>query len=151
MKVPPNTQVSTVHEIVLSSSLTYALSHYAAVSVAQGCLFGQCTVYHPDSAAHRRKMNSKAQMAPAVGFEPTTNRLTADRSTTELRWIKSFGRTAGIHFAHRIASGKFVSKSSILIWLRGRDLNPRSRRRGIMSRTATGQSSCKIRPLLFVF
>jgi hypothetical protein len=28
-----------------------------------------------------------ARMAPAVGFEPTTNRLTADRSTTELRWI----------------------------------------------------------------
>ena len=27
------------------------------------------------------------KMAPAVGFEPTTNRLTADRSTTELRWI----------------------------------------------------------------
>src|SRR5947208_14804220 len=27
------------------------------------------------------------EMAPAVGFEPTTNRLTADRSTTELRWI----------------------------------------------------------------
>jgi hypothetical protein len=26
------------------------------------------------------------EMAPAVGFEPTTNRLTADRSTTELRW-----------------------------------------------------------------
>jgi hypothetical protein len=45
-------------------------------------------------------------LAPAVGFEPTTNRLTADRSTTELRWIKFFGRTAGIQFAHRIASGK---------------------------------------------
>ena len=28
-----------------------------------------------------------ASLAPAVGFEPTTNRLTADRSTTELRWI----------------------------------------------------------------
>src|SRR5438105_1675393 len=28
-------------------------------------------------------------VAPAVGFEPTTNRLTADRSTTELRWINS--------------------------------------------------------------
>jgi hypothetical protein len=27
------------------------------------------------------------RLAPAVGFEPTTNRLTADRSTTELRWI----------------------------------------------------------------
>ena len=26
-------------------------------------------------------------MAPEVGFEPTTNRLTADRSTTELLWI----------------------------------------------------------------
>ena len=25
-------------------------------------------------------------MAPRVGFEPTTNRLTADRSTTELPW-----------------------------------------------------------------
>ena len=28
-----------------------------------------------------------SSLAPAVGFEPTTNRLTADRSTTELRWI----------------------------------------------------------------
>jgi hypothetical protein len=27
-------------------------------------------------------------MAPEVGFEPTTNRLTADRSTTELLRIK---------------------------------------------------------------
>ncbi len=27
------------------------------------------------------------EMAPEVGFEPTTNRLTADRSTTELLWI----------------------------------------------------------------
>jgi hypothetical protein len=50
------------------------------------------------------------QLAPAVGFEPTTNRLTADRSTTELRWIKFSGRTAGIQFAQRIASGKFVSQ-----------------------------------------
>jgi hypothetical protein len=43
-----------------------------------------------------------ARMAPAVGFEPTTNRLTADRSTTELRWITQlkkresvFSRTIG--------------------------------------------------------
>ena len=28
----------------------------------------------------------RTKLAPAVGFEPTTNRLTADRSTTELRW-----------------------------------------------------------------
>jgi hypothetical protein len=42
------------------------------------------------------------RMAPAVGFEPTTNRLTADRSTTELRWINQweeresvFSRTIG--------------------------------------------------------
>jgi hypothetical protein len=26
-------------------------------------------------------------LAPEVGFEPTTNRLTADRSTTELLWM----------------------------------------------------------------
>ena len=26
------------------------------------------------------------KLAPEVGFEPTTNRLTADRSTTELLW-----------------------------------------------------------------
>jgi hypothetical protein len=30
-------------------------------------------------------------LAPEVGFEPTTNRLTADRSTTELLWIVSPG------------------------------------------------------------
>ncbi len=28
-----------------------------------------------------------SNLAPGVGFEPTTNRLTADRSTTELPWI----------------------------------------------------------------
>ncbi len=31
----------------------------------------------------------KKKMAPRVGFEPTTNRLTADRSTTELPWSGS--------------------------------------------------------------
>ena len=45
-------------------------------------------------------------MAPEVGFEPTTNRLTADRSTTELLRI-------------------VMSPPSGGIWLRGRDLNPR--------------------------
>ena len=45
----------------------------------------------------------RGRMAPAVGFEPTTNRLTADRSTTELRWITQsksrewvFSRTIGL-------------------------------------------------------
>jgi hypothetical protein len=36
-----------------------------------------------------RRFGIAASLAPAVGFEPTTNRLTADRSTTELRWIDS--------------------------------------------------------------
>ena len=36
-----------------------------------------------------RRLSSYPILAPAVGFEPTTNRLTADRSTTELRWIES--------------------------------------------------------------
>src|SRR6266513_4007484 len=47
-------------------------------------------------AAFEKRPRSEAyftnRMAPAVGFEPTTNRLTADRSTTELRWIKCLAR-----------------------------------------------------------
>jgi hypothetical protein len=43
-------------------------------------------------------------MAPAVGFEPTTNRLTADRSTTELRWI--VGEAQNV--AHEARSCKHV-------------------------------------------
>jgi hypothetical protein len=39
-------------------------------------------------------------MAPAVGFEPTTNRLTADRSTTELRWITQLKKPRAAIFAH---------------------------------------------------
>ena len=44
-------------------------------------------------------------MAPAVGFEPTTNRLTADRSTTELRWI-FFSRLRSVYLACAICDGK---------------------------------------------
>ena len=36
----------------------------------------------------------KLKLAPEVGFEPTTNRLTADRSTTELLWIVALDRAA---------------------------------------------------------
>ena len=35
-------------------------------------------------------------MAPQVGFEPTTDRLTADSSTTELLWINKMERVMGI-------------------------------------------------------
>ncbi len=35
-------------------------------------------------------MQALYQMAPAVGLEPTTDRLTADCSTTELRWNTPF-------------------------------------------------------------
>src|SRR6266508_1636040 len=72
------------------------------------------------------------RMAPAVGFEPTTNRLTADRSTTELRWI-AFGE-CGAYSCVAIRAGQallwgqkktaraaFVRKN----WLRGLDLNQR--------------------------
>ena len=44
-------------------------------------------------------------MAPEVGFEPTTNRLTADRSTTELRWIFCAARE-GVNFAQPSRRGK---------------------------------------------
>ena len=46
-----------------------------------------------------------APLAPAVGFEPTTNRLTADRSTTELRWIFCVARE-GVNFAQPSRRGK---------------------------------------------
>ncbi len=38
---------------------------------------------------HSGTKSANIDLAPAVGFEPTTNRLTADRSTTELRWINT--------------------------------------------------------------
>ena len=45
-------------------------------------------------------------MAPAVGFEPTTNRLTVDRSTAELRW-----NNGGInqHLPALLCNQKFTS------------------------------------------
>ena len=53
-----------------------------------------------------RQRFRKSRMAPAVGFEPTTNRLTADRSTTELRWIVSAKKIGGIYLAHSLSAGK---------------------------------------------
>src|SRR5207244_9787957 len=47
-----------------------------------------CTQYKHaiDAVAQSIPGDRSFELAPAVGFEPTTNRLTADRSTTELRW-----------------------------------------------------------------
>ena len=45
-------------------------------------------------------------MAPAVGFEPTTNRLTVDRSTAELRWNNG---GANEHFSSRLCNQKLTS------------------------------------------
>jgi hypothetical protein len=40
------------------------------------------------------ELGTVKKLAPEVGFEPTTNRLTADRSTTELlRIVKRMGNT----------------------------------------------------------
>jgi integrase len=52
------------------------------------------------SDTQRRKstqMDRVRDLAPEVGFEPTTNRLTADRSTTELLWIVSARRFDGAY------------------------------------------------------
>jgi len=40
----------------------------------------------PTACVYQRR-DCRVNLAPEVGFEPTTNRLTADRSTTELLWI----------------------------------------------------------------
>src|SRR5213080_4351515 len=51
-------------------------------------------------------VTSAFERAPAVGFEPTTNRLTADRSTTELRWIISSRVCGSVYLACAIYWGK---------------------------------------------
>jgi hypothetical protein len=45
-------------------------------------------------------------VAPEVGFEPTTNRLTADRSTTELLWIGKSVDRRGVYVAQATCVGK---------------------------------------------
>src|SRR5207248_1240998 len=57
-----------------------------------------------------------SRMAPEVGFEPTTNRLTADRSTTELLWNGDGPMRPTVCARERARQ---------VFWLRGRDLNPR--------------------------
>jgi hypothetical protein len=82
-------------------------------------------------------------MAPAVGFEPTTNRLTADRSTTELRWIALADAEHTLALPFVQSKRRFDTKEKVLAqhfllknWLRELDLNQRSRLRGgIMSLT----------------
>ena len=67
-------------------------------------------------------------LAPEVGFEPTTNRLTADRSTTELLWIRPCGRMGRAYtlFRESTAASRFENPiSEEEIWLRGLDLNQR--------------------------
>src|SRR6266480_1026603 len=39
--------------------------------------------------SYRRSRCATLRIAPVIGFEPTTNRSKADRSTTEQRWITS--------------------------------------------------------------
>ena len=63
------------------------------------------------------KNGESRKVAPEVGFEPTTNRLTADRSTTELLWI-----------ALRSNERPEICPDALarqVIWLRGLDLNQR--------------------------
>src|SRR6266498_3632591 len=63
------------------------LDHCVVASADQDRRFGRCKAFHRDSAERIRRTCLTFKMAPGVGFEPTTNRLTADRSTTELPWI----------------------------------------------------------------
>ena len=53
-------------------------------------------------------------MAPAVGFEPTTNRLTADRSTTELRWIALGDAEHTVASPFVQGKGRFGTKEKLL-------------------------------------
>ena len=111
---PPNVQVSMVHEIVSLSWLAYALGRCAVVNAASNRLSAQCIIYHPDSSRRTQRIYSKLKLAPAVGFEPTTNRLTADRSTTELRWIFLLA-VAECEFASPIPGGKCFLKGKTAV------------------------------------
>ena len=71
-------------------------------------------------------------MAPAVGFEPTTNRLTADRSTTELRWIN----TTSPSILTKCNRPKFLVDTGTL-FARG-SYRISQLREGIIKRIATG-------------
>jgi hypothetical protein len=49
--------------------------------------FRPCLILTDESVTSERaalQISGRGKVAPEVGFEPTTNRLTADRSTTEL-------------------------------------------------------------------
>ena len=79
-------------------------------------------------------------VAPEVGLEPTTNRLTADRSTTELLRIFRLAQRAYILPTRFAAASASLTPNSHAAeaplarageWLRGRDLNPRSRLAGL--------------------
>ena|SRR5207244_2001847 len=97
--------------IVLKVSLLIGwvrLSANTGLMRTQRTAFARVYALIPRSFARwsrRCKVETALKLAPAVGFEPTTNRLTADRSTTELRW-NSFCQMAGIQFVHRMNSGK---------------------------------------------
>src|SRR5437763_4802000 len=99
----------------LSILSTLISENYAARADAPRCRSCQCKMRLSDSGERKLKT---FEMAPEVGFEPTTNRLTADRSTTELLWNDDLPRKSGVTVcAHGVARQ--------VIWLRGRDLNPR--------------------------
>lgn len=60
-----------------------------------------------------RSLLATYRMAPAVGFEPTTNRLTVDRSTTELRWnLKNNGSVFLADIA--AVASSFAKKNAVL-------------------------------------
>ena len=55
-------------------------------------------------------------LTPQVGFEPTTNRLTADRSTTELLKISNYFFSTFFEFIKKINSLSTLTFISILFY-----------------------------------
>ena len=86
----------------LSILSTLISENYAARADAPRCRSCQCKMRLSDSGERKLKT---FKLAPEVGFEPTTNRLTADRSTTELRWNFWVARE-GLNFAQPSQRGK---------------------------------------------
>ena len=79
-------------------SLFYFNQDIKTEAIFHFCLYDSYGTRTRVTAVKGRCLNSLDQgaMAPQVGFEPTTDRLTADSSTTELLWINKNGAVMGI-------------------------------------------------------
>ena len=80
--LPPVLQYDFIHIIPISARPSFRICSNRLVKSPR-----PEAMSHSALSSWPKGKPTARRMAPEVGFEPTTNRLTADRSTTELLWI----------------------------------------------------------------